>query len=84
MFSLGILPTIRAMPLRLDSPPMLRDNAYVALFLASDESRYMSGQTIASVDGGNFARTSIVLPSDLGGGDSVMPEELREAVESAG
>jgi len=77
-------PDKRAMPLRLESPPMLRDNAYVALFLASDESRYMSGQTIASVDGGNFARTSIVLPSDLGGGDSVMPEELREAVESAG
>ena len=72
------------MPLRLDSPPTLRDNANLALFLASDESRYMSGQTIASVDGGNFARTSIVLPSDLGGGGNVMPDELRQAVEGVG
>ena len=77
-------PDKRAMPLRLDTPPALRDNAYVALFLASDESRYMSGQTLASVDGGNFARTSIVMPSDLGDGGNVMPEELRQAVESAG
>ena len=77
-------PDKRAMPLRLDSPPMLRDNAYMALFLASDESRYMSGQTLASVDGGNFARTSIIMPSDLGGGSGVMPDDLREAVESAG
>jgi NAD(P)-dependent dehydrogenase (short-subunit alcohol dehydrogenase family) len=77
-------PDRRAMPLRLDSPPTLRDNAYVALFLASDESRYMSGQTVASVDGGNFARTSIVLPSDLGGGGSPMPEALRDAVQRAG
>src|SRR4051794_15743064 len=61
-------PDQRAMPLRLDSPPTLRDNANVALFLASDESQYISGQTFASADGGNFARTSIVLPSDLGGG----------------
>jgi NAD(P)-dependent dehydrogenase (short-subunit alcohol dehydrogenase family) len=76
-------PDKRAMPLRLDSPPTLRDNAYVALFLASDESRYMSGQTLASADGGNFARTSIVLPSDLGDGANVMPESLRTAVESA-
>jgi NAD(P)-dependent dehydrogenase (short-subunit alcohol dehydrogenase family) len=75
-------PDKRAMPLRLDSPPTLRDNAYVALFLASDESRYMSGQTLASADGGNFARTSIVLPSDLGDGANVMPDSLRAAVES--
>jgi len=77
-------PDKRAMPLRLDTPPALRDNAYVALFLASDESRYMTGQTLASVDGGNFARTSIVLPSDLGDGGNVMPDGLREAVEGAG
>lgn len=77
-------PDKRAMPLRLDGPPTLRDNANLALFLASDESRYMSGQTIASVDGGNFARTSIVLPSDLGGGGNVMPDYLREAVDGAG
>ena len=76
-------PDNRAMPLRLDSPPVIRDNAYLALFLASDESRYMSGQTIASVDGGNFARTSIIFPSDLGTEDlteGVLPEELRNAI----
>lgn len=73
-------PDRRAMPLRLDRPPTLGDNANLALFLASDESAYMSGQTIPSVDGGNAARTSIIFPSDLGqprrraGG---VPEELR-------
>ena len=76
-------PDKRAMPLRLDSPPVLRDNAYVALFLASDESRYMSGQTLASVDGGNFARTSIILPSDLGDVGTVLPDELRHVVDGA-
>jgi NAD(P)-dependent dehydrogenase (short-subunit alcohol dehydrogenase family) len=76
-------PDKRAMPLRLDTPPSLRDNAYVALFLASDESRYMSGQVIASVDGGNFARTSIIMPSDLGDGGTVLPDELRDVVDGA-
>lgn len=75
-------PDKRAMPLRLDTPPNLRDNANLALFLACDESRYMSGQNIASVDGGNFARTSIVMPSDLGAGDGVLPEGLAAAIEA--
>ena len=35
-------PDSRAMPLRLDRPPVIKDNAYLALFLASDESAYMS------------------------------------------
>ena len=56
-------PTDRAMPLRLDTPPTIRDNANLALFLVSDEARYMSGQDIESVDGGNFARTSIIMPA---------------------
>jgi hypothetical protein len=73
------------MPLRLDRPPQLRDNAYLALFLASDESAYMSGQTIQSVDGGTHARTSIIFPTDLGQSDDItsgsIPEELRGAID---
>jgi NAD(P)-dependent dehydrogenase (short-subunit alcohol dehydrogenase family) len=46
-------------PLKLDSPPNLRDNANVALFLASDESRYMSGVILPATDGGTLSRVSI-------------------------
>ncbi|MDV7241852.1 MULTISPECIES: SDR family NAD(P)-dependent oxidoreductase [Rhodococcus] len=78
-------PDNRAMPLRLDQPPVLRDNANLALFLASDESRYMSGLSIASTDGGQFARTSIVFPTDLGRSDDItsgsVPVELREQID---
>jgi NAD(P)-dependent dehydrogenase (short-subunit alcohol dehydrogenase family) len=78
-------PDQRAMPLRLDRPPVLRDNANLALFLASDESAYMSGQTIQSADGGTFARTSIIFPTDLGQSDDItsgaIPEELRNQIE---
>ena len=77
-------PDKRAMPLRLNRPPTLRDNAYVALFLASDESAYMSGQCIQATDGGNFARTSIIMPSDLAGDDAagtVLPAELEQKVQ---
>jgi NAD(P)-dependent dehydrogenase (short-subunit alcohol dehydrogenase family) len=78
-------PDNRAMPLRLDRPPSLRDNAYLALFLASDESAYMSGQTIQSVDGGQFARTSIIFPTDLGESNDItsgaIPDELRDQID---
>lgn len=78
-------PDNRAMPLRLDRPPTLRDNANVALFLASDESAYMSGQTLHSADGGQFARTSIIFPTDLGQSDDItsgaIPDELRENIQ---
>ena len=74
-------PDQRAMPLRLDRPPTLRDNANLALFLASDDSAYMSGQTIQSVDGGTFARTSIIFPTDIGQDDDItagsIPDDLR-------
>lgn len=74
-------PDNRAMPLRLDQPPALRDNANVALFLASDESRYMSGQSIQAADGGQFARTSIIFPTDLGQSEDItsgsIPDDLR-------
>jgi NAD(P)-dependent dehydrogenase (short-subunit alcohol dehydrogenase family) len=78
-------PDSRAMPLRLDRPPVIRDNAYLALFLASDESAYMSGQTIQSADGGQFARTSIIFPTDIGQSDDItsgaIPEDLRDQME---
>jgi NAD(P)-dependent dehydrogenase (short-subunit alcohol dehydrogenase family) len=78
-------PDNRAMPLRLERPPVIRDNAYLALFLASDESAYMSGQTIQSADGGQFARTSIIFPTDIGQGEDItsgaIPEELRDRME---
>ena len=78
-------PDTRAMPLRLDRPPSLRDNANVALFLASDESAYISGQTIASCDGGTFARVSIIFPTDLGQSDDItsgsIPEDLRAQID---
>jgi NAD(P)-dependent dehydrogenase (short-subunit alcohol dehydrogenase family) len=76
-------PDQRAMPLRLDRAPALRDNANLALFLASDESAYMSGQTIQSCDGGTFARVAIIFPTDLGEDDltaGVLPDEIREQI----
>jgi NAD(P)-dependent dehydrogenase (short-subunit alcohol dehydrogenase family) len=51
-------------PLKIDRPPMIRDNAAVATFLASDDSAYMSGVVIPSCDGGSFAVTSIPFPDD--------------------
>lgn len=42
--------------LKLSRPPTLRDNANVALFLASDESAYMSGVVIPATDGGMLSR----------------------------
>ncbi|MEE6174941.1 SDR family NAD(P)-dependent oxidoreductase [Mycobacterium sp. 050134] len=78
-------PDKRAMPLRLNRPPTLRDNANVALFLASDESEYMSGQTLYSADGGQFARTSIIFPTDTGeSGDitsGAIPDDVRERID---
>ena len=78
-------PDHRAMPLRLNRPPVIRDNANLALFLASDESAYMSGQVIQSADGGNFARTSIIFPTDLGQSDDItsgaIPDELRDQMD---
>jgi NAD(P)-dependent dehydrogenase (short-subunit alcohol dehydrogenase family) len=78
-------PDTRAMPLRLDRPPSLRDNANVALFLASDDSAYVSGQTIASCDGGTFARVAIIFPTDLGQSDDItagaIPDELRAKID---
>jgi NAD(P)-dependent dehydrogenase (short-subunit alcohol dehydrogenase family) len=42
-------------PLAMDRPPMLKDHANLALFLASDESAYMSGQVIV-MDGARMSQ----------------------------
>lgn len=46
-------------PLKRDRPPRLIDNANVALFLASDDSQYMSGVVIPAADGGTLSRVAI-------------------------
>jgi NAD(P)-dependent dehydrogenase (short-subunit alcohol dehydrogenase family) len=55
-------PAVAVMPLRLSRPPALRDNAWPVIFLASDESQYMSGVCFPTADGGQHARTSIPFP----------------------
>jgi NAD(P)-dependent dehydrogenase (short-subunit alcohol dehydrogenase family) len=65
-----------AMPLRLDRPPTLRDNANVALFLASDDSAYMSGVCLPATDGGTLARVAIIFPEDVGGTGLGAPIDL--------
>lgn len=54
-------PSNSPMPLKLPRPPGLRDNANVALFLASDESEYMSGVSLPTCDGGQLARVASFL-----------------------
>jgi hypothetical protein len=51
------------MPLKLDRAPNMRDSANLALFLASDESAYMSGVCIPATDGGTFARVALTFES---------------------
>ncbi|MGE0879112.1 MAG: SDR family NAD(P)-dependent oxidoreductase [Acidimicrobiia bacterium] len=48
-------------PLKRPEPPRLIDSAYAALFLASDESGYMSGLTIPTSDGGTHARIAFMV-----------------------
>ena len=43
--------SIAVMPLRIGRPPSLRDNAWPVIFLASDESAYMSGVFFPTADG---------------------------------
>ena len=61
-------PMVSPIPLKLQRPPGLLDNAYTALFLASDEAAYTSGQVISSSDGGTMARVSIPFDEDRTGG----------------
>jgi NAD(P)-dependent dehydrogenase (short-subunit alcohol dehydrogenase family) len=80
-------PDQRAMPLRVGRPPRIDDNVNIALFLASDESAYMSGQTIAATDGGTQARVAIIFPTDLGGDnltEGVLPPEVQAQMGDQG
>ena len=54
--------TATPIPLKIDRPPHMRDSANLALFLASDDSAYMSGVCIPATDGGTFARVALPLP----------------------
>jgi NAD(P)-dependent dehydrogenase (short-subunit alcohol dehydrogenase family) len=58
-------PVHAPMPLKLRRPPSLRDNANVVLFLASDDSAYMSGSVLPSGDGGTLARIGIQFQDDV-------------------
>ncbi|MBM7278155.1 SDR family NAD(P)-dependent oxidoreductase [Gordonia rubripertincta] len=58
-------PWVSPIPLKLNRPPSLVDNAKIALFLASDDSAYMSGQVIGSGDGGTLSRVGMWFPEDL-------------------
>jgi len=71
-----------AMPLALPTPPTLTDNAKLALFLLSDDSRYISGEVIHSVSGGTSARVAINFAAAAEG--DVVPEELRAQLRDAG
>lgn len=58
-------PVKSPIPLKVNRPPSLVDNAKVALFLASDDSAYISGATIGSAHGGTLARVGMWFEEDL-------------------
>ncbi|MBM7367404.1 SDR family NAD(P)-dependent oxidoreductase [Gordonia hydrophobica] len=58
-------PFVSPIPLKKDRPPDLVDNAKVALFLASDDSAYISGTVLGSTDGGTLSRVGMWFPEDL-------------------
>ncbi|WP_032368507.1 SDR family NAD(P)-dependent oxidoreductase [Rhodococcoides fascians] len=57
-------PAGAVMPLRLPFPPGIDHNAWPVIFLASDESQYMSGVCFPTADGGQHARVSIPFPEN--------------------
>ncbi len=60
-------------PLKLNRPPRLLDNAYAALFLASDESAYMSGVVLPATDGGTLSRVAMYFEKNWE--ESLAPEQ---------
>jgi NAD(P)-dependent dehydrogenase (short-subunit alcohol dehydrogenase family) len=57
-------PNESPIPLKRNRPPRLLDNAYAALFLASDESEYMSGVVLPATDGGTLSRVAMYFESN--------------------
>ncbi|MGW5074209.1 SDR family NAD(P)-dependent oxidoreductase [Rhodococcus sp. NPDC004095] len=58
-------PIVSPIPLKLNRPPSLVDNATAALFLVSDDSAYMSGVTMPTTDGGTLSRVGMWFEEDL-------------------
>ncbi|MGW0040918.1 SDR family NAD(P)-dependent oxidoreductase [Rhodococcus sp. NPDC003348] len=58
-------PIVSPIPLKLNRPPSLVDNAKAALFLVSDDSAYMSGVTMPTTDGGTLSRVGMWFEEDL-------------------
>jgi NAD(P)-dependent dehydrogenase (short-subunit alcohol dehydrogenase family) len=52
-------PAASPIPLKLNRPPSLRDNANAALFLVSEESAYISGVCLPTTDGGTLSRVAM-------------------------
>ncbi|ABG92215.1 MULTISPECIES: SDR family NAD(P)-dependent oxidoreductase [Rhodococcus] len=57
-------PSVSPIPLKVNRPPSLKDNARAALFLVSDESAYISGVTLPTTDGGTLSRVAMMFPED--------------------
>lgn len=57
-------PGVSPIPLKLQRPPSLVDNAKVALFLVSDDSAYISGLTLPATDGGTLSRVAMMFEED--------------------
>ncbi|MEU4311030.1 SDR family NAD(P)-dependent oxidoreductase [Nocardia sp. NPDC024068] len=59
-------PSVSPIPLKLNRPPSLLDNARAALFLVSDDSAYISGVTLPATDGGTLSRVAMWFDEDSG------------------
>lgn len=58
-------PAVSPIPLKLKRPPSLRDNARAALFLACEDSAYMTGVTLPATDGGTLSRVAMTFDTDV-------------------